>query len=71
MYRAPTTSMGRRIRGIRAPSAPQKRAHSSMTAEKPTQMPRLKGIAFRKPFWLALDMDMMLLGPGVTAVTTA
>ena len=57
--------------GIRADSMLQKAVHSSITMEKPTPMPKLKGSAAKKPFRLPLDMDMMLLGPGVTAVTTA
>ena len=63
--------MGSLILGIRADSPSQKVVHSSITMENPTQMPRLKGSAPRNPFRLPLDMDMMLLGPGVTAVTTA
>ena len=63
--------MGSLILGMRALSTLQKRVHSSITTEKPSQIPRLKGSAPRNPLRLPLDMDMRLLGPGVTAVTTA
>lgn len=49
----------------------QNTVHSRVTAENPAQMPRLKGKARRKPLRLPLDMDMMLLGPGVAAVMVA
>lgn len=71
MYAAPSTSMGPLMRGIRAARALQKAVHSTMTMEKPAQMPRLKGRAPRKPRRLPSAMDMRLLGAGVTAVTTA
>ena len=49
----------------------QKKVQISMTAENPAQIPKLNGNAFRKPSRPALDMDIILFGPGVTAVTTA
>lgn len=64
-------SIGVFIFGINAESALQKAVQSSITTEKPAQMPRLKGTALLNPLRLALDMDRMLLGPGVAAVTTA
>ena len=63
--------MGSRMAGIRADRAVQNRVHRAITRVNPTQMPRLKGRALRKPSRPALDMDMMLLGPGVAAVITA
>ncbi len=63
--------MGSLIRGIRADRAPQRAVHSSMTTVKPAQIPKLKGRARRKPSRPPLDMDISVLGPGVTAVTTA
>lgn len=39
-----------------------------MSIEKPNKMPKLKGKAFLKPSRLALDMDIILFGPGVNAV---
>jgi hypothetical protein len=39
--------------------------------EKPAQIPKLNGKDLRKPSRPAFDMDMILFGPGVTAVTIA
>ena len=64
-------SIGVFILGIIDESALQKAAHSSITAEKPVQIPRLKGKERLKPSRPAFDMLMRLFGPGVTAVTIA
>lgn len=47
------------------------RVQVSITTEKPVHMPILNGSDFLKPRRLALDMDIILLGPGVTAVMIA
>ena len=57
--------------GIQVDNRLQKAVQRSMTIKNPDKIPKLKGIAPRKPLRLALDMDMMLLGPGVTEVTAA
>jgi hypothetical protein len=40
-----------------------------MTKKKPKVMPILNWMLFLKPFRLALDIAMILLGPGVKVVT--
>ena len=60
--------MGSLIAGMKRASASRNSAQRMATVEKPSQMPRLKGSARKKPFWLPLLMDRMLLGPGVAAV---
>ena len=57
--------------GIAADKELQKKVHKSITLEKPAHIPKLKGNAFRNPSLLPLDIDIILLGPGVTAVTIA
>jgi hypothetical protein len=49
----------------------QKNVQPNMTIENPAQIPKLKGNEFRKPTLPAFDMDIMLFGPGVMAVTIA
>lgn len=70
-YAAPRMRMGSWILGMSKDNRLQNTVHSRVTAENPAQMPRLKGKARRKPLRLPLDMDMMLLGPGVAAVMVA
>ena len=64
-------SIGSLILGINEETILQKAVQMSITAEKPAQIPKLNGIAPLSPFRLPFDIDMMLFGPGVTAVTTA
>jgi hypothetical protein len=45
--------------------------HASMTIENPKNIPMLNGNDFLKPRRLALDMDIILFGPGVIAVMIA
>ena len=40
-----------------------------MTKKKPNVMPILNCMLFLKPFLLALDIAMILFGPGVNVVT--
>jgi hypothetical protein len=54
-----------------AESVLQKKVQPNITIENPAQMPKLKGNDLRNPTLPAFDMDMMLFGPGVTAVTIA
>lgn len=42
-----------------------------MTMEKPTQTPILNEKERLNPILLALDIDIILLGPGVAVVSTA
>lgn len=64
-------SMGVIICGITAERVLQKNVHTTMTTENPDHIPRLKGKDFRSPRRLAFDIDIILLGPGVPAVTSA
>ena len=57
--------------GIQTDRTLQKAVQATITTVKPAKIPKLKGRAPWNPFRLPLDMDMRLLGPGVTAVTTA
>jgi len=63
--------MGSLIFGINVKSKLQNVAPSIIRMVKATQIPRLKGIAFLNPSLLPLDIDMILLGPGVAAVVMA
>ena len=71
MYSEPTINIGSRIFGIHADSRLQNAVHSSITAENPAQIPILNGSAPRKPLREPFDIDKILFGPGVTAVTIA
>lgn len=64
-------SMGSFILGITADNALQKNVQTSITIERPAQMPKLNGIAFFNPSLPAFDIDIMLFGPGVAAVIIA
>lgn len=68
IYSAPTISIGVLIFGISVERVLQNKVQEGMSIEKPNKMPKLKGKAFLKPSRLALDMDIMLFGPGVNAV---
>ena len=41
-----------------------------MTTKKPSSTPTLKGKERLKPYFAALDIDIMLFGPGVIAVSS-
>jgi hypothetical protein len=71
MYTEPIISIGILIFGITDDSRLQNNVQTSITTEKPLQIPKLKGIVFLKPSRPAFDIDIMLFGPGVTAVMTA
>jgi hypothetical protein len=64
-------NIGILIFGMTAERVLQKKVQTNITIENPVQMPKLKGNDLRKPTLPAFDMDMMLFGPGVTAVTIA
>lgn len=64
-------SIGAFILGIIADNAEQNSVQTTITTENPTHMPRLNGNALLNPLRPAFDMDIILLGPGVAAVTTA
>ena len=49
----------------------QKAVQRIITTEKPAKIPKLNGNAPLNPLRFPLDIDMMLLGPGVMAVTMA
>lgn len=68
IYSAPTISIGVLIFGINVERVLQNKVQAGMSIEKPDKMPKLKGKAFLKPSRLALDIDIMLFGPGVNAV---
>lgn len=68
IYRAPIISIGVLILGMSVESVLQNRVQAGMSIKKPNKMPKLNGKAFLKPSRLALDMDIMLFGPGVNAV---
>ena len=48
----------------------QKSVETTDITDTATHMPRLNGNAFLKPKRPPLDIDIMLFGPGVIAVTT-
>ena len=54
--------------GIKSYNSAEKAAQHDMMIRNPAKIPRLNGKDFLKPYFPALDMDMMLLGPGVKAV---
>ena len=64
-------SIGAFILGIIADNAEQNSVQTTITTENPTHMPRLNDNALLNPLRPAFDMDIILLGPGVAAVTTA
>ena len=65
-------SIGAFILGIIADNAEQNSVQTTITTENPTHMPRLNGSALLNPLRPAFDMDIIiLLDPGVAAVTTA
>lgn len=52
-------------------SVVSKRLARNLSIENPVQIPKLNGSDFLKPKRPAFDIDIMLLGPGVTAVIIA
>ncbi len=68
MYVAPMISIGSLTLGIIDESKLQNSVQTTVTMEKPPKIPKLNGSAFLKPNRPALDIDIMLFGPGVTAV---
>jgi hypothetical protein len=42
---------------------------SAITTKKPANTPEVNRRLLRKPCWLAVDIDMMLFGPGVNVVS--
>ena len=64
-------NIGNLIFGMYVDSRLQNAVQSTITTEKPTHMPRLKGKSFLKPTLLPFVIDIMLFGPGVAAVVKA
>lgn len=64
-------TIGVLIMGSMDESIVKKKVHINITTENPKKTPKLKGRACLNPDCRAMDMDIRLLGPGVTAVTTA
>ncbi len=57
--------------GISVSSSEVKRVHNDTTMQKPAKIPKLNGRERENPTREALDMDIILLGPGVMAVMPA
>ena len=58
------------MEGMNSYSSEEKAAHSPMTTKKPSSTPTLKGKALLKPYFAAFDMDIIVFGPGVIAVSS-
>ena len=71
IYAAPIIVIYGLIEGIRLYNVMLKKLHTSIIKKNHIKTPKLKGRLFLNPYFVALVIDIILLGPGVKLVIKA